>query len=67
MKLTQKQKVMAVLSDSYWHSNLELNQAVGWKFASRVSDLIREGHIIERMNGEGILYWYRLLEDAKAS
>jgi hypothetical protein len=46
--MTCKQSILKILSDGNWHSAYELNDLVGWKFASRVSDLIKDGHQIEK-------------------
>jgi hypothetical protein len=46
--MSNKQKIHNLLKDGNWHSAYELNDLYGWKFASRISDLIKDGIEIEK-------------------
>lgn len=56
--MTHKQKVLRLLSDHKPHSHHELYQ-LGCVAHSRVSDLRKDGYVIEQWR-EGDLYLYRL-------
>jgi biotin operon repressor len=60
--MTQNDKLIQLLKDSNWHSNMEiLNKISIWRVSARIFDLKKRGYTIETKNGEGALYWYRML------
>lgn len=63
--MTHKQRVLQLLSDHKPHSHHELYQ-LGCVAHSRISDLRKDGHLIEQWR-DGDLYLYRLLNEAPGS
>jgi hypothetical protein len=46
-KPTQKEKIVALLSDGRWHSTIELH-AICWRYGARLWDLRRDGYVFEK-------------------
>lgn len=46
--MSNKVKILNLLRDGEWHNAYQLNDLFGWKWASRVSDLIKDGYLIEK-------------------
>lgn len=66
---TQKQRILAVLSDGRWHTSAELYRT-GCVLHSRISDLRKDGYSIERRGVAGIgaeAHEYRLERSDEAS
>jgi hypothetical protein len=45
--MTQKQKIIELLSDGGWHCSRELHQ-IAWRFGARLWDLRNEGYKFEK-------------------
>jgi len=46
-KPTQKEKIVALLSDGRWHSTIELH-VICWRYGARLWDLRRDGYVFEK-------------------
>lgn len=56
---TAKERLLKVLLDGEWHTNLELSK-ITHRFSARLYDLRREGWIIERIHLDRGIWAYRL-------
>ena len=59
--MTQKQRLLRLLSDGAWHHFEEL-QRIGWRYSARLHDLKNDGfdHEIKK---DGRVVYYRFTED----
>jgi hypothetical protein len=46
-KPTQKERILALLSDGQWHDTIELH-AICWRYGARLWDLRRDGYAFEK-------------------
>lgn len=56
---TAKERILELLLDGEWHTNLELSK-ITHRFSARLYDLRREGWIIERIHLDRGIWAYRL-------
>jgi biotin operon repressor len=66
--MAQKNKLLELLKDNNWHSNIEIfNELRIWRVSARIYDLKKDGYNIEtRSNTQDekqYLYFYRLKQN----
>ena len=62
--MNQKEKLLNLLKDGEWHSNIEvLNDLHIWRVSARIFNLREDGYQIETKNGKGSYYYYRLKQE----
>lgn len=58
--MTQKEKIIDLLSDGEWHNATELHD-ICWRFGARIFDLKHDGYEFEKRKGQNGLEDWRLL------
>ena len=60
--MSQKQRILEILRDQNWHSNIEIHETTGiYRYGARIFDLKRQGYDIKGWNGQGSVYYYQLI------
>lgn len=58
--MTNKEALLALLSDREWHSNVECAQHAGFRYGGRKYELEQDGYIIDKRHVKGGRWDYRL-------
>jgi hypothetical protein len=57
--MTQKDRLLEFLKSGYKYHSCDLNDFIGWKFASIVSSLRKDGYQIEITNADKKFKYYQ--------
>lgn len=60
--MSQKEKIIRLLSDHDWHSVVELHE-ICWRYGARICDLKKEGYVLDKRKGFKNLEEWRLIPD----
>ena len=62
---SNREKLLALLSDGRTHHMRELHAEAGWRYGGRLKELRNAGHVIESIHIQGSEWEYRMIIEPK--